>query len=40
MEAAIVTLESYLGILLARELYSIAMGVKGEADRTFSRPRT
>jgi len=39
MEAAIVTLESYLGILLARELYSIAMGVKGEADKDLQQAK-
>lgn len=33
MEAALVTLENYLGILLARELFNIATGVKNVTDQ-------
>lgn len=39
MEAAIVTLESYLGILLARELYSVALDVKTASDKDLQQAK-
>ena len=39
MEAAIVTLESYLGILLARELYQVAVEVKQASDKDLQQAK-
>ncbi|MFA7254924.1 MAG: TolC family protein [Candidatus Omnitrophota bacterium] len=39
MEAAIITLESYLGILLARELYNVAVEVKEASDKDLQQAK-
>ena len=39
MEAAIVTLESYLGILLAKELYNVAVEVKNASDKDLQQAK-
>ncbi|HOW87645.1 MAG TPA: TolC family protein [Candidatus Omnitrophota bacterium] len=39
MEAGILTLESYLGILLARELYNIAVEVKNASDKDLQQAK-
>jgi outer membrane protein TolC len=39
MEAAIITLESYLGILLARELYSVAVEVKNASAKDLQQAK-